>query len=310
MEDPEAYERWAAAAARTVAAFGASPTRGAEEPEGRVPLRYPFRTREQQERAQQQAAREEESPSESSSEFESEGERGRSSDGRGSDEEVDADSGTSNPASPSAAQPAQPAAQDQPANEAGSTITADMVAARDAMMFVVGAAAPVASGLPALASTATSLHVKLVWEHVNDRRKLSDERVDALSTSFRNFDRRVCEPADLRGGWSATGLGSALGARISARLRRSGGPWVRCGRRGARPAVAGMPGAPIPPRGRREACAWRPQVGRDRTSWAGTGHLGIRGRPGAGVGGWDRCDAPIWVRWAPPRDVRARPAKQ
>eukprot|EP00966_Prymnesium_polylepis_P163065 3768695-Prymnesium_polylepis.1 len=65
-----------------------------------------------------------------------------------------------------------------------------MVAARDAMMFVVGAAAPVASGLPALASTATSLHVKLVWEHVNDRRKLSDERVDALSTSFRNFDRR------------------------------------------------------------------------------------------------------------------------
>eukprot|EP00966_Prymnesium_polylepis_P300180 6937108-Prymnesium_polylepis.1 len=65
MEDPEAYERWAAAAARTVAAFGASPTRGAEEPEGRVPLRYPFRTREQQERAQQQAAREEESPSES-----------------------------------------------------------------------------------------------------------------------------------------------------------------------------------------------------------------------------------------------------
>jgi len=191
MEDPEAYERWAAAAARTVAAFGASPTRGAEEPEGRVPLRYPFRTREQQERAQQQAAREEESPSESSSEFESEGERGRSSDGRGSDEEVDADSGTSNPASPSAAQPAQTAAQDQPANEAGSTITADMVAARDAMMFVVGAAAPVASGLPALASTATSLHVKLVWEHVNDRRKLSDERVDALSTSFRNFDRRV-----------------------------------------------------------------------------------------------------------------------
>jgi hypothetical protein len=50
----------------------------------------------------------------------------------------------------------------------------------------------------------------------------------------------------------------------------------------------------------REMQAFFPSVSRltgwDRSLWAGAGQLGMWDSPRDGVGEWDGCDAPIWVR--------------
>ena len=69
-------------------------------------------------------------------------------------------------------------------------------------MFVVGAAAPQASGMPSAAKRATMELVMLAYNAVNE---LCDAKGEALSKSFANFDRVVAL------GWL---LGDAMGARL------------------------------------------------------------------------------------------------
>ena len=69
-------------------------------------------------------------------------------------------------------------------------------------MFVFGAAAPQASGMPPAAKRATMELVLLAYNAANE---LCDTQGEALSTSFGNFDRVVAI------GWL---LGDAVGARL------------------------------------------------------------------------------------------------
>ena len=69
-------------------------------------------------------------------------------------------------------------------------------------MFIVGAAAPQASGVPSAAKRATMELVVLAYNAVTE---LCDAQGEALSKSFGNFDRVVAL------GWL---LGDALGARL------------------------------------------------------------------------------------------------
>lgn len=69
-------------------------------------------------------------------------------------------------------------------------------------MFVIGAAAPQASGMPPAAKRATMELVLLAYNAANE---LCDTQGEALSTSFGNFDRVVAL------GWL---LGDAVGARL------------------------------------------------------------------------------------------------
>ena len=84
-------------------------------------------------------------------------------------------------------------------------LTAAAVHERAATMFVVGAAAPQASGMPSAAKRATMELVMLAYNAVNE---LCDAKGEALSKSFANFDRVVAL------GWL---LGDAMGARLSFR---------------------------------------------------------------------------------------------
>ena len=75
MMAPEHDEAAMAAIAPEVSGPTDAPRPGTEEPEARAPLRWPYRTREQQERAQQLAAEAEKSETSPESSEESEDER-------------------------------------------------------------------------------------------------------------------------------------------------------------------------------------------------------------------------------------------
>ena len=70
----------------------------------------------------------------------------------------------------------------------GNAVTPEAVAGRDAAMFVVGAAEPVPSGMPPLASEPNKALVKVAVAHFAGVPKA---HIGALSKSFGNFDRVV-----------------------------------------------------------------------------------------------------------------------
>ena len=92
MMAPEAYEAAPPAPALERAAPPGASGSEAADPEGRAPLQWPFRTREQQARAQQRAAEAAKIESEPESEMESDNESLQSADGRERDEQVESDS--------------------------------------------------------------------------------------------------------------------------------------------------------------------------------------------------------------------------
>jgi hypothetical protein len=162
-------------------------------PEGRQPLRWPFTSREQQQRAQQRAAEAAKSSSESESDEESEGERSKSSAGRVNYEEGESDSGASSRGSPSSAQ-GDDAARDKVPNQAPASaateVTADVVAAHYDKMFSPAAAEPMASGLEPCMPRANKRLVSLVSAHVEGLKKAD---IDVLSRAFGNFDKVVAQ---------------------------------------------------------------------------------------------------------------------
>lgn len=92
--------------------------------------------------------------------------------------------------------------------EAAAPVTVDMLANREASMFVVGAAAVVESGIDAVATVATNQLAILIDEIVSG---WSREHVEALRASFVNFDR------DVGRGWLACdALGLPLVSRADA----------------------------------------------------------------------------------------------
>ena len=82
----------------------------------------------------------------------------------------------------------QPAVQEQVPSAPETTLTEDAIAARDAAMFVDGAAGPAASELLPLAKEASRALVQLAAARVKG---WPEARIKALSASFRNFDRVV-----------------------------------------------------------------------------------------------------------------------
>jgi hypothetical protein len=112
MEAPEQVEAAAADSAPASCGLADAPRPGTEEPEGRAPLRCPYRTHVQQEQAERHAAAAAKSQTSPETSEESEGERSNSSDGRDNGEEMNSDSGASMPTSPSSAQGDQPADQE------------------------------------------------------------------------------------------------------------------------------------------------------------------------------------------------------
>ena len=81
----------------------------------------------------------------------------------------------------------QPEHRERPA-EAEGTDLAKATAARASKMYVIGAAKAVAPGLPPLASQASKALVKATHDYMQG---LPKAHIDALSTSFGNFDRKV-----------------------------------------------------------------------------------------------------------------------
>ena len=191
MMAPEASEAAAPAPALQRTAPPGVSGSGIAAPEGRATLRWPFRTREQQERAQQRAAKAAKSESEPESEMESDNESLQSADGRERNEQVESDSGESSQQSSDAVLPGQEPQQNQPGIEADAVITAETIPLRASKMFVVGASGIAASGLPRLAPEPTKGIVKYAAAHMEVGGPLKKTDVDALSNSFGNFDRVV-----------------------------------------------------------------------------------------------------------------------
>ena len=138
----------------------------------------------------------------------SEDDDNNSSDGRDNFEQIDSESGEWSPASTSSARALQPADQDAPAERAEPVITQEWVAERFAMMFVIGAAGPAASGRKDVLRKVTGRVVSLAWKYIDDKKSLPKDHIDALSKSFGNFDRVVAL------GWL---LGDAVGLPLMER---------------------------------------------------------------------------------------------
>ena len=199
---PQRDQAAAAEAAPASSQLAGAPPPGAEDLHARVPLRWPFSSRAQQERAQRAAAAREESGSEIELSEESEDDESNSIGRRVNDDEVDTKPGESEKSSTATLQAGQPSRENDVPDEAVTPITDKWVAERRAKMFVLGAAAPVESRLPDTAAAPTKQLIALVSAHVQDLPKAD---IDALSTSFGNFDRVVA------GGWLvADALGSPL----------------------------------------------------------------------------------------------------
>ena len=188
MMAPEHDEAAMAATAPEVSGPTDAPRPGTEEPEARAPLRWPYRTREQQERAQQLAAEAEKSETSPESSEESEDERWQGGYRRVHDEEGHSDEEQSSEGSSAPALDEAATAQDRLPDTAASLITDQAVASRATLIFAVGAAGPAASGLPRLALKVTKLLVKLAAAYMKDLKKVT---VDALSAAYGNFDKVV-----------------------------------------------------------------------------------------------------------------------
>ena len=173
--------------------------------EARAPLKWPFTSRAQQERALQRQADAARRAADSGTSSESDGDERTSNGGRETDEPVDSESGASKPSYPAPSQADQPVAEDEVPDEAEAVISKEWVAARFALIFVVGAAGPVASKQTDAVRAVTIRLAKLAWAHVQG---LTPAQVDALSKSFGNFDRVVAA------GWL---LGDALGLPLMER---------------------------------------------------------------------------------------------
>lgn len=150
MMAPEVYEAAPPAPALERTSPPGASDSGTAEPEGRAPLRWPFRTREQQARAQQRAAEHQISESSSESSEESEGERGQGDCWRVAVEEAGSDEEQSSAGSPAAALDENAAAQNQPPDVPESMDLEEALAARAPIVFSLDAAEPAASGLPPL----------------------------------------------------------------------------------------------------------------------------------------------------------------
>ena len=188
MMAPERYEELATATAAGSPGISGTTRPGSGPLEARAPLRWPYRSREQQERAQQlaeEAAKSETSPESSE---ESEDERWQGGDGRVQGEEGYSDEEQSSEGSSAPALDESATAQDRLPDTAASLITDQALASRAALIFAVGAAGPAASGLPRLAPKATKLLVKLAAAYMKDLKKVS---IDALSAAYGNFDKVV-----------------------------------------------------------------------------------------------------------------------
>ena len=195
----------AATAAATSPDLGCASRSASGTSDARAPLRWPFTSRAQQERALQRRADAAKRAAESGSSSESDGEERNSNGKRETDEEVDTESGASKPSSPTPSQPGQPAAEDEVTDEAEAVISKEWVAARFASVFVVGASGPAPSKQKDTVRAVTTRLAKLAWAHVQG---LTAAQVDVLSKSFGNFDRVVAA------GWL---LGDALGLPLMER---------------------------------------------------------------------------------------------
>lgn len=188
---PVEGEAAAAATARRSSAVAGASSHGAEEPEARAPLRWPFTSRRQQERAQQRRAAADESPSSSESEEASVDGRGQSPLARGREESELSDSDSASVGSPGAGSERPVQVEEQASNEADAAvphITSAALAARCSEMFVIGESWPKAVRMPLLAKSVTKRLVKFAIEVV---KKLCERDGKALSRSFGNFDQRV-----------------------------------------------------------------------------------------------------------------------
>ena len=186
MMAPERYEELATATAAGSPGISGTTRPGSGPLEARAPLRWPYRSREQQERAQQlaeEAAKSETSPESSE---ESEDERWQGGDGRVQGEEgySDEEQSSEGSSAPALDESATGTAQDRLPDTAASLITDQALASRAAHIFAMGAAGPAASGLPRLAPKATKLLVKLAAAYMKDLKKV---RIDALSAAYGNF---------------------------------------------------------------------------------------------------------------------------
>jgi hypothetical protein len=153
-----------------------------------APLRWPYTSRRAQELAQQSSTALHEDDETSESDNESDDESSHSSDRREHVDEADADSGQSSNDASSAVLDGHRHTHGEPLTEPETTVTAESIAARHSKMFVIGAAAAVASELPRLAPKATKAIVWLAAAHMDGMTKAD---VEALSSSFGNFDRTV-----------------------------------------------------------------------------------------------------------------------
>ena len=119
---------------------------------------------------------------------ESEGDGLQSDDGREQVESVAAAGSATADSPPAAVLEQQVPVQEQAPAGSDSLLTAAALEERANKMFVVGSAAPQASGLPKAGAKATKVLVKLAFAAVNE---LCDQQGAALSESFGNFDRMV-----------------------------------------------------------------------------------------------------------------------
>ena len=157
------------------------------QPDGCAPLGTPVGTQEQQDQEEWCAAEA------AAPDSNGDGEESQSNfnGGRENDQKVGSDSETSRPPSPSGLQDepdsGKVGASDEPDKPDGR-ITAEIIGARDALMFVAGAAEPTTSGLGACAALASNEMLSLVWKHAQ---KMPKARMAVLSRSFGNFDMIV-----------------------------------------------------------------------------------------------------------------------
>ena len=161
--------------------------RDSAQPDDRSPRGMPLGTQEQPHQEMRCAA----VAAAQDSNGDDEDSRSNVNGGRENEEEVGGDSETSTPASPLPLQGDLPGVQDHASDEpdeSDNQITAEVIGARDALMFVVDAAGPRASGLGALAASASNEMISLVWTHAQ---KIPKARMGVLSRSFGNFDMVV-----------------------------------------------------------------------------------------------------------------------
>ena len=145
-------------------------------------------------------------------------------------------------------------------------------------------------------------------EYSYSRIQRGSEYSTQLNVFVPSLGARRSRPRATRRGASLRACGAA-GARLGSGACSERAHPRACGARAAHGSAVGdaTRGRQWPARPARRSRlgdaarrAWRPHMGRDRTSWVGAGQPGMCGCPGRDVGVWDCWDAPMRVRWAPP----------